>query len=104
MSDRKIPRGSNGEWNEWAKYVLLSIEDIITAHAALEKKVESNKDEYVQSINDLKIEMIKQFGDFKKDISIIKTKIERKSMLIGAVAGTVPAIVALIFYMLRTIN
>jgi late competence protein required for DNA uptake (superfamily II DNA/RNA helicase) len=88
-------------WSDWAKYVLISIEDIIKSHKQLEGKVEENKLEYINAINELRVEIVKQFGEYKRDIGVIQTKIERKSVAIGALAGFIPALITALFFLLK---
>jgi len=64
-------------------------------------KVEENKLEYINAINELRVEIVKQFGEYKRDIGVIQTKIERKSVAIGALAGFIPALITALFFLLK---
>jgi len=88
-------------WNIWAKYVLKSLEEQADFSKKLDKQIEDNKDDYVNAINELKVEFTEQFGHIKKEIGIIKTKTSMRSALIGAVASVLPSIGILIYFLIR---
>lgn len=90
---------TNG-WNQWAKYVLKTLEELSQYNKDTAIKVDQNKDAYIEALNAFKLEVTAQFGDLKKEISVIKTKTAIRSSLIGAIAAGIPAAAYLIYYII----
>lgn len=76
-------------WNEWAKYVLKSIERLEYNLTALEEKSDINK-----------IEMLKEMAEIKKEIAMLKTK----AAVWGGMAASIPAIVSIIISILLNLK
>ena len=87
-------------WNQWAKYVLKTLEELSQYNKETAIKVDQNKDAYIEALNTFKLEVTAQFGDLKKEISVIKTKTAIRSSLIGAISAAVPAVAYLIYYVI----
>jgi len=68
-------------WNEWAKYVLKSIERLEHNITTLEDKADINK-----------LEVLKEIADIKREIAMLKTK----SAMWGAIAASIPVIIGII--------
>lgn len=78
-------------WSEDAKYVLISLEELKKQHTESDDKNDSFREEVIREISDLR-------GELK----VIDTKITQKATAIGALAGLVPATLALIWMLLKT--
>lgn len=92
---------ANTEWSTWATYVLKSLEELSTQHKEVETKVDENKDSYIAAINDLKLEVTKQYGEIKKEIGIIKTKTSMRAGLVGALVALIPSIAYVIIQVIK---
>jgi hypothetical protein len=64
MKQEEIQYNYNG-WNEWAKYVLKSIERLEINQSLLEDKTVANKEELLREVNSVKDEFKKQFDSLK---------------------------------------
>ena len=71
-------------WNEWAKYVLMSLEELKRQHAESEDKIEDNHADFVKAINQLEISFTKQMGELTAEIKVLKTKTTQKASLYAA--------------------
>lgn len=95
---------NNGEWGVWAKHVLITIETLTKSQKNLDDKVDRNKDTYIAAINELKLGVTEQFGELKSELRVVKTKYERRALLISSLVGGVPAVAALIYFVLNLVN
>lgn len=87
---------TNG-WSIWAKYVLKTLEELTAYNKKIDSRVEENKDIYIEALNSFKLEMTKQIGELKEEISVIKTKTALRSGLIGALAAALPSLVYVLY-------
>lgn len=93
--------GNGQSWLIWSKYVLLSLEELKTQYTVQEKRIETNKDEYIAALNKIEITVTEKFMELSNEINVIKTKIERRAIWMGALSGFLPAVAALIYMILR---
>lgn len=91
---------TNG-WDEWQRYVLKSLDDIKDHNEAQDKKIECNREAFIDAVGELKISMLKEIGSVKSDIKIINTKLTARSAISGFVAGFLPSLTALIYMILK---
>ena len=66
----------NGGWNQWAKYILMSLEKLEKQATSSELKNE-----------ELQLLLIKEIGEIRGDLKVINQKITQKATLTGALAG-----------------
>lgn len=66
-------------WKEWANYVLLTLEDL--KHDSDENK--------------------KLISKMVTELNVLKTKVSIRAGLIGAIAGFLPALAILIYFLLK---
>jgi len=76
-------------WNEWAKYVLKSLEDLKTQLGNSDKKIDDNKDATLSEINKLIIA-----------IKILETKLTLRAAMSGALASMIPVAIALVIWLI----
>jgi len=76
-------------WNEWANFVLHALEELKKQHDDSDKKIEENKDKYVEAI-----------GKLYTAIKILETKMTIRAAFSGAVAAMVPVVVALVVWLI----
>jgi len=77
MSEGDIKK--NG-WNDWANHVLITLKDLKKEHEETDKK-----------INALIVEL-----------RVMQTKMSQRAGLMGAIAGAVPSIVALVIVYIKS--
>jgi hypothetical protein len=77
-------------WNDWAKYVLMSLEDL--------KKQGTDQDNKIDS---LQLEVIKEITQLRGEINVINTKITQRATAIGALAGFIPAAAGFIWMLFK---
>ena len=66
-------------WNEWAKYVLMSLEELKTQQATSE-----------QSINRLELSFIEKMAELVTEIKVIKTKSMQRAAMMSAMVAFLP--------------
>jgi rubrerythrin len=86
MNNNGIPK--NG-WNEWAKYVLKTLEELKQQHVDSEKKIDDNKDEYLKAVNKL-----------YTSIKVLETRMTTRAAFSGALAAMIPVTTALVIWLI----
>lgn len=77
-------------WNEWANYVLKSLEDLKKQLESTDCSVKENKEDFLKAI-----------GDLKADIRVLQTKVTQRATFTGALAGFIPSLAAFIYFILK---
>jgi hypothetical protein len=95
MSEEYLQK--NG-WNEWAKYVLMSLEELKTQHAESEDKIDANKDVFVQAVNSLELTVTKEIGELTAEIKVIKKQMALRSIVWSSI---IPIISATIYALIK---
>jgi nitrate/nitrite-specific signal transduction histidine kinase len=90
MSVNDIPK--NG-WNEWAKYVLKTLEELKQQHVDSEKKIDDNKDDYLKAVNRL-----------YTSIKILESRMTTRAAFSGAFAAMIPVTIALVIWLITKSN
>jgi len=91
---------TNG-WSKWEKHILISIDELKKQHCESELKIDQNRDKFIDAVNALSITIIEEVGDLRSDIKIMKTRITQRSAIWGVVAGSFPALIALIITLIK---
>lgn len=87
---------SNGDWSVWAKFVLKSLEELKQEYLSSEKKIEDNRDAFIEAVNKLELAMVKQVGEIKAEIKIINNKMAIRSIVWSSIIPAIAAIIMLI--------
>jgi len=82
-------RSRNG-WENDAKYVLISLEELKRQHIDSEDKQE-----------EFQLMMIKELGSLNTTIRVLESKLNQRSAAIGALAGFLPAASAFIWMLFK---
>ena len=88
-------------WNEWAKYVLMSLEDLKKQTLEQDHKIEANKESSLQAINSLEVTVVKGMSDLSGEIKVIKKQITMRAV---AWSSVIPGITAAVLLVLKLIN
>jgi len=88
-------------WNEWAKYVLMSLEELKKQYAESEDKIEGNKEDFVRAVNSLELTITKELGDLKNEYSVLKTRFAARTV---ALSSIVPSVVAAVLLILKYVG
>jgi hypothetical protein len=91
----------NNGWNEWARFVLMSLEELKKQHAESEDKIDNNKDTFIQAINSLELTVTKEIGTLSSEIKVIKKQMAIRSMAWSSIVPAIGGIVALILKILK---
>lgn len=86
----KMAEIAKNGWNEWAKYVLLSLEELKKQHS--ESEIKDDK---------LQLLVIKEISDLRGEIKVINNRITQRATAISLLAGGLPALATLIFWVLK---
>jgi len=81
-----MPDGKPNGWNEWAKHVLLTLQEQTEDIHSLEREV-----------SNLRVELVRSEGSLKAEISALKVK----SGIWGAVGAAIPTVAAVLFIVLK---
>ncbi len=76
---------SNGEFERYSKYILLTLEELKKQQAVQDAKYD-----------ELHLTLIKEIGELRADIKVINTKISVRSAAWGAITGLVTTLTGLI--------
>jgi len=76
-------------WNEWAKYVLLSLEELKKQYAEQEGKIDDNKDAQLLAISQLTTE-----------VKVLQTRITQRASLYAALIAFLPTMGLVIYKLL----
>ena len=98
MTDTQLQK--NG-WNEWAKYVLMSLEELKKQNSDQEGKIEVNREAFIQAVNSLEILITREMGEVKTDVKILKKQMAWRSV---AWSSIIPALAAVIFMLFKMIG
>ena len=85
-------------WNEWAKYVLMSLEELKNQLGESEDKIDKNKDSFIQAINNLELTVAKEMVTLRSDLTVMKTRFAARTMMWSSI---VPGIVGGIMLLLK---
>lgn len=77
-------------WNEWAKYVLMSLEELKTHQTVSE-----------ESIKNLELSIVKKIGEVTTEIKIIKTKSTQRAALTAAIIAFLPTLGLVLYNILK---
>lgn len=97
-----MPSNSENGWNEWAKHVLRELERAADANEDLRSGLEALKIEIAKElaskneVSELKKEFIQKTQEFSVKIATLQADLTAKAGLWGAVAGAIPAVVAVV--------
>ena len=97
MTDSYIQK--NG-WNEWAKYVLKSLEDLKNQYAENEKKIDVNRESFVEAVNTLQISVIKEMGVLSAEVKSIKKDLALRSV---ALSSIIPLLAAIVYALIKLV-
>ena len=95
MTDTYLQK--NG-WNEWAKYVLMSLEELKKQNADQEGKIEVNREAFIQAVNNLEITVTKEMGQLTTEVKILKKQMAWRSI---AWSSVIPAVATIILAALK---
>ncbi len=84
---------SKNGWNEWAKYVLKTLEDLKIQYIAFDKKADENKDKCLEDIAKL-----------STSIKILETRMTTRAATSGALAAMIPVTIALVIWLITKSN
>jgi hypothetical protein len=96
MNNNDIPK--NG-WNEWAKYVLKTLEELKQQHVDSENKLDKNKEDSDKKIIDVKDKTVEEIGKLVIAIKILETRMTTRAAFSGAFAAMVPVTIALVIWL-----
>lgn len=89
-------------WNEWAKYVLKSLEELKAQYTTMDNSIEANKETFIKAIAKLELSMTSHMADLSSEINVIKTKLSVRASMWGALAGILSAFAtALVMYLTK---
>jgi hypothetical protein len=98
MTDTHLQK--NG-WNEWAKYVLMSLEELKKQYTQSEHDIEVNREACIQAINNLELTITKEMSELKSEIKVMKTKHAARAV---AWSSIIPGIAAAILLILKLLG
>jgi hypothetical protein len=91
---------NNNGWQEWAKYVLMSLEDLKAQNTCSEKKIDENKDAFIRAINTLELNVTREINEVRSDIAILKTRFAVRTVAWSSIIpGIVGGLMLLIKYL-----
>jgi len=98
MTDNTLKQ--NG-WSEYGRFVLSALDDLKKQYECSEAKIDANREAYVDAINQLKLEVVRQIGELKGEIKVINTKITQRAAIIGFIGGFLPALAVALYAIIK---
>ena len=88
-------------WNEWAKYVLMSLEELKANSALMDDKIDTNKVAYIEAINRLEVSITTKMGEFSAEVKVLKKELAIRSV---AVSSVIPIVAGIVYGLFRLIG
>jgi len=88
-------------WNEWAKFVLISLEELKKQTSDQEDKIDANKDAFIQAVNSLELTVTKEIGALTSEIKVIKKQMALRSVAWSTVVPVIAVVIAGIIKLLK---
>jgi len=90
-------------WNEWARYVLQTLEDLKKQNNSCDDKMDANKEQMSKDISDNRDQLSKDISKLYTAIKILETKMTIRAATSGALASAIPVAIGLmIWFITRT--
>jgi len=91
---------ANG-WNEWAKYVLKTLEELKQQSSFQEGKIDVNRQEFISAVNSLELSITKEMAELTTGITVLKKQMAWRSVVWSSI---IPAITAIVIAALKVLG